>query len=93
MPWREVLERALDESASPEHAGRRRLGEPEAAHLDVRHVIYALRLAAGRRKAKSLTLDEYEDDRRESSPRRRAGETYVGPSRRNCCRPWAKSSG
>jgi hypothetical protein len=65
MPWREVLERALDESASPEHAERRRLGEPEAAHLDVRHVIYALRIAAGRREAKSLTPDEYEDERRE----------------------------
>lgn len=36
MPWREVLERALDDSASPEHAERRRLGEPESAHLDVR---------------------------------------------------------
>ena len=64
MAWSEVLRRALDESASPEHAERRRMGEPEAAHLDARHVIYALRLAAGRRETKSLTPDEYEEERR-----------------------------
>lgn len=74
MPWSEVLERALDEAASPEHEERRRLGEPEADHLDVRHVIYALRLAAGRRETKSLTPDEYEvaalDAPRPAPPRR-----------------------
>jgi hypothetical protein len=53
----------------------RRLGEPEAMHLDVRHVIYALRLAAGRRGVRSLIPDEYEGERRTilAEERRRRG--------------------
>lgn len=64
MPWQEVLNRSLDPTASAQHAERQRLGEPDARYLDLRHVIYALRLVASRRGAKGLTPDEYAEERR-----------------------------
>jgi hypothetical protein len=64
MAWRRVLKLALDDERSPEHLERQRTSQPDAHHLDQRHVIYALRFIALRRSAKSLTPSEYAEERR-----------------------------
>jgi hypothetical protein len=77
-----VLELALDEERSPEHLERQRNSSPDAAHLDQRHVVFALSFIAGRLELESLTPDEYAEERRRliksERRRRQPRELYAG---------------